>query len=65
MGDVYTCTLLCLLSAELCKAFGVRNRCYSKISILMLLGYRIAGVQQKLESERKKICPAHKCYIFK
>ena len=39
MGDVYT---LCFRSAELCKAFGLRNLCYSKISVVMLLGYRIA-----------------------
>ena len=45
MGDVYT--LLWLRSAELIKAFGLRNLCYSK----MLLGYIIAGISQKLESE--------------
>ena len=42
-GDVYT--LLCLRSAELSKAFGLMNLCYSKISVVMLLGSR------KLESE--------------
>ena len=52
MGDVDT--LLCLRSAELSKAFGLRNLCYSKISVVMLLGYRIAGILRKLESERKK-----------
>ena len=52
MGDVYT--LLCLRSAELSKAFGLKNLCYSKISVLMLLGYRIAGHSRKLESERKQ-----------
>ena len=36
IGDVYT--LLCLRSAELSKAFGLRNLCYSKISVVMLLG---------------------------
>ena len=47
-------TLLCLLqSAELNKAFGLRNLCYSKISVVMLLGYRIARISRKLESERK------------
>ena len=51
MGDVYT--LLCLWSAELSKAFGLRNLCYSKISVVMLLGYKIAGIEGKLESERK------------
>ena len=52
MGDVYT--LLCLRSAELSKVFGLRNLCYSKISVVMLLGYRIAGISQKLESEQKQ-----------
>ena len=51
MGDVHT--FLCLRSAELSKAFGLRNLCYFKISVVMLLGYRIAGIAQKLESERK------------
>ena len=53
MGDVYT--LLCLLSAELSKAFGLRNACYSKISVVMLLRYRIAGILQKLVSEPKNM----------
>ena len=48
-------TLLCLRSAELSKTFGWRNLCYSKISVVMLLGYRIAGISQKLESERKNM----------
>ena len=52
MGDVYT--LFCLRSAELSKAFGLRNLCYSKLSVVMLLGYRIAGISRKLESERNK-----------
>ena len=52
MGDVYT--LLCLRSTELCKEFGLRNLYYSKISVMMLLGYRIAGISRKLEAERKK-----------
>ena len=46
-------TLLCLRSAELSKAFGPRNLCYSKISVVVFLGYRIAGISRKLESERK------------
>ena len=50
--DVYT--LLCLRSAELSKAFGLRNLCYSKISVVMLLGYRVAGMSRKLELEQKK-----------
>ena len=52
MGNVYT--LLCLLSAKLSKAFGLRNLCYSKIPVVMLLGYMIAGISRKLESEQKK-----------
>ena len=52
MGDVYT--LLCLWSAELSNAFGLRNLCYTKISVAMLLGYRIAGLSRKPESERKQ-----------
>ena len=52
MGEAYT--LLCLRSAELSKEFGLRNLCYSKISVVMLLGYRIAGISLKLESKRKK-----------
>ena len=53
MGDVYT--LLCLRSAELSKTFRLRKLCYSKISVVMLLGYRSAGITRKLESERQKI----------
>ena len=49
-GDAYT--LLCLQSAELSKAFGLRSHCYSKISVKDL--YRIAGISQKLESEQTK-----------
>ena len=55
MGDVYN--LICLRSAELSKAFGLRNLCYSwysKISVVMLLGYRFAGISRNFESERKK-----------
>ena len=52
MGDVYT--LLFFRSAELSKAFSLRNLCYSKIAVVMLLGYRIAGISRKLESKRKK-----------
>ena len=40
MWDVYT--LLCLRSAELSEASALRNLCYSKISVVMLLGYKIA-----------------------
>ena len=63
MGDVYT--LLCFRSAELSKAFSLRNLCYSKISVVMLLGtYRISGVSRKLESKRKNMT-LHICCIFK
>ena len=63
MGAVYT--LLCLRSVELSKALGLRNLCYSKISVAMLLGYRIAGISLKIESEGIQICPVPKCCIFK
>ena len=52
MEDVIA--LLCLRSDELSIVFGLRKLCYSKISVVMLLGYRIAGISRKLESERKK-----------
>ena len=51
-GDIYT--LLCLRSAEPSKAFGLRNLCYSKVSEVMLLGDRIAGISQSLETEQRK-----------
>ena len=59
IGDVHT--LLCFRSAGLSKVLGLRDLCYYQISVVMLLGYRIAGITRKLESERKKICPAPKC----
>ena len=62
-GCVYT--LLCRRSAEISKAFVLRNLCYSKISVLMLLGYRIAEISRKRESEQQKICPAPKCSIVR
>ena len=52
MGDV--CTFLCLRSAELSNTFGLRNLCFSKISVVMLLGYMIAGSSRKLESDRTR-----------
>ena len=56
MGDVYT--LLCLAPAELSKAFGLINLCYSKISVVMLVGFTIALISRKFESEQKKMsCP--------
>ena len=62
MGEVYT--FYCLPSVEPSKAFGLKNLCCSKISVVMLLGYMTAGISQKLESERKKKCTAPKCCIF-
>ena len=50
-------------SAELRKAFGLRNLCYSKTSVVMLLGYRIAKISQILESERKKMPFAQMLHI--
>ena len=60
MGDVYT--LFCLRSVELSKASGLRNLRFSKISVVVLLGYMIAGISQKLKSDEKK-CPATKSCI--
>ena len=62
LGDVYT--LLCLLSAELSKVFGLRNLCYSKISVVMLLGYKIARISRKLESEQKNMPCAQMLHIL-
>ena len=58
--------ILCYVfrSAELSKAFGLRNLCYSKISVVMLLGYRIAGISRKPRVTTNKKCPAPKCCIF-
>ena len=61
MGDVHT--LLCLRSAELSKAFGLRDQCYFKIYEVMLLGYMIAGISQKLESERNNMPCAQMLHI--
>ena len=54
MGDVYT--LFCLGSVE-SQAFGIRNLCYSKISVVMLLGYRTAGISRKTRVRMKKYIP--------
>ena len=48
IGHVYI--LLCPRSAKLSKAFDLRNLCYSKISVVMPLGKRIAGIARKLEN---------------
>ena len=55
--------LLCLRSAELSKAFGLRNLFYSKISVVMLLGYRIAGISQKSSQNENKIPCAQLLHI--
>ena len=51
----------------LCYVFGqlssVRNLCYSKISVVMLLGYRIAAISRKIESERKNMPYAQMLHI--
>ena len=52
MRGIYT--LFCLRSTELSKAFGLRNLCYSKIAVVMLLGYRTAGILGKIGSLDKK-----------
>ena len=52
----------------LCYIFGQLssvNLCYSKMSVVMLLGYRIAGISRKLRVRTAKICPAPKCCILK
>ena len=61
MGDIYT--LLCLRSAELSKVFGLRNLCYSKISVVMLLGYRMAGISRKLESDQNIFLRPNAAYL--
>ena len=62
MEDVYT--LLCLQSAELSKAFGLKDLSYSKISIVLLLGHRIAGISRKLESNEKELPCAQMLHIY-
>ena len=56
-GGCLCCVML--RSAELSKSFGLRYLCYSKTSVVMLLGYRIAWISRNLESERKinALCP--------
>ena len=63
MGNFYT--LLWLWSAEFSKSFGLRNLCYSKISAMMLLGYRNAGISRKPRVRMILICLASKCSILK
>ena len=45
---------VCYVFGQLSSVMRLRNLCYSKISVVMLPGYRIAGISRKLESERKK-----------
>ena len=61
MGDVYN--LLSLRSTELSKAFGLRNLCYSKISVVKLLGYKIARISRKLQSGRKNMPCAQRLHF--
>ena len=42
MGDV--AASFCLLSAELSRAFGLSIVCYFKMSAVILLWYRVAGI---------------------
>ena len=60
MGDVYT--LLCLRSAELSKVFGLRNLCYSKISVVMLLGIRNIGISRKSSHNEKNALRTNAAY---
>ena len=52
MGDVYT--LLCMRTAELSKAFCLRDLYYSEISDVKLLGYMMAGISRNLSWNKKK-----------
>ena len=61
MEDIYT--LICLRSAEFSKAFGLRDLCFSKISVVMLLGYRTAGFSRKLRLEQIKLPCAQMLHI--
>ena len=60
MGDVYT--LLCLRSAELSKAFGSRNIYYSKIPVVMQIGYKLESRENSIQNKKS---PAPICCIFK
>ena len=52
----------------LCYVFGhlsgLRNLCYSKIPVVMLLGYMIAGISQKLELEQKNALRPNVVYLY-
>ena len=61
MWDVYT--LLCIWSAERSKAFGLMNLCYSKLSVVLLLGYRIAGISRERVRTREKMPCAQMLHI--
>ena len=61
MGNVYS--LLCLRSAELSKAFGLRNLCYSKISVSDASRVQDCWTLEN-PSQNKKYAPT-KCCILK
>ena len=62
MGDDYT--LLWLRSAEPSKGFSLRNLYYSKISAVMLLGYRTAGIARKSSLKEKTYALRPKAAYF-
>ena len=52
MEDIYT--LLCLRSAEFSKAFGLRNLCYSQISVLVFLEYSLLESRESSSQNEKQ-----------
>ena len=63
MGDVYT--LLCLRSAELSKAFGLRNLCLYQHICSDASRVPDCWNLAKTRVRKKKMCPAPKCCLFK
>ena len=62
MGDVYA--LLCLRSARLSKAFGLKNLCY--FQNICSGASRVHDCWNLAKTRvRTKKCPAAKCCIFK
>ena len=61
MGDVYT--LLCLRSAELSKAFVLRSLCYSKISVVVLLGYKLLESRETRVRTKKYALRTNDTYL--
>ena len=64
MGDVST--LLCLRSAELSKAFGLRNLCfmYSKISAVMLLCTGLPGSRENTFPSYTQLMCINAVFLF-